>query len=158
MEKVKKQSQIGGISIISFVVIVTISLAYYQFVYTPAINAKPEVSEEILNPSGTTEISIVEGSSLPSNPNFYSPNEVRTTLGVSNKVVWTNNDVTAHTVTTDNDYEDPINGRFDSMVSGGLIPPQGTFEFTFTQRGEYFYHCEPHPWMTGHVAVEPDFG
>lgn len=71
MEKVKKQSQIGGISIISFVVIVTISLSYYQFVYTPAINAKPDVAEEILNPSGTTDISIVEGSSLPTNPNFF---------------------------------------------------------------------------------------
>jgi plastocyanin len=158
LEKVKKQSQIGGISIISFVVIVTISLAYYQFVYTPAINAKPEVSEEIQNPSGITEISIVEGSSLPANPNFYSPKEVRASLGVSNKVVWTNDDVTAHTVTTDNDYEDPINGRFDSLASIGLIPPNGTFEFTFTQRGDYLYHCEPHPWMTGQVEVEPSFG
>lgn len=158
MEKVKRQSQIGGISIVSFIVIVTISLAYYQFVYTPAINAKPEVSEEILNPSGITQISIVEGSALPDNEFFYSPKEVRTSLGVSNKVVWTNDDITAHTVTTDDNYEDPINGRFDSMVSGGLIPPQGTFEFTFTQRGEYLYHCEPHPWMTGMVAVDPNFG
>ena len=158
MEKVKKQSQIGGISIISFVVIVTISLAYYQFVYTPEMNAKPEVSEEILNPSGTTSISILEGSSQPSNPNFFSPNDVRASLGTSNKVVWTNDDVTAHTVTTDNNYEDPINGRFDSLATIGLIPPQGTFEFTFTQRGEYPYHCEPHPWMTGKVDVEPNFG
>jgi plastocyanin len=158
LERAKKQSQIGGISIISFVVIVTISLAYYQFVFTPAMNAKPEVSEEILNPSGTTEISIAEGSSQPSNPNFFVPKEVRASLGVSNKVVWTNHDVTAHSVTTDDNYEDPINGRFDSLSTIGLIPPQGTYEFTFTQRGEHLYHCEPHPWMTGKLSVEPSFG
>ena len=157
MEKVKRQSQIGGISIISFVVIVTISLAYYQFVYTPAINAKPEVSEEILNPSESTQISIVEGSSLPDNEFFFNPKEVRASLGLSNKVVWTNDDITAHTVTTDNDYEDPTNGRFDTMPTIGLIPPGGTFEFTFTEDGEYLYHCEPHPWMTGKVSIQKDF-
>lgn len=157
MERAKKQSQIGGISIISFVVIVTISLAYYQFVFTPAMNAKPEVAAEILNPSGTTEISISEGSSQPSNPTFFTPKEVRAGLGVSNKVVWTNHDVTAHSVTTDDNYVDPINGRFDSLSTIGLIPPQGTFEFTFTQKGDHLYHCEPHPWMTGKVSVEKSF-
>lgn len=158
MEKVKKQSQIGGISIISFVVIVTISLAYYQFVFTPAINAKPEVSEEILNPSGTTDIAIAEGSSLPANPTFFVPKEIRASLGVSNKVVWTNDDITAHSVTSDTNYVDPVNGPFNSLDSIGLIPPQGTYDFTFTQRGDYLYHCEPHPWMTGQVSVEPSFG
>ncbi|MDQ3838537.1 MAG: plastocyanin/azurin family copper-binding protein [Thermoproteota archaeon] len=24
----------------------------------------------------------------------------------------------------------------------------------FTEAGEYAYHCEPHPWMTGKVTVE----
>lgn len=158
MERVKGQSQIGGISIVSFIVIVIISLSYYQFVYVPSINAKPEASEEVLNPPEVTEISIVEGSSLPENELFYDPTEIRTTLGVSNKVVWTNNDVTAHTVTTDHEYEDPINGKFDSLSTIGLIPPGGTYEFTFTERGEYPYHCEPHPWMTGIVSVEPNFG
>ncbi|HET6590465.1 MAG: plastocyanin/azurin family copper-binding protein [Candidatus Nitrosocosmicus sp.] len=157
MERTKKQSQIGGISIISFIVIVTISLAYYQFVFTPAMNAKPEVAAEVLNPPGSTEISIAEGSSQPSNPIFFTPKEVRATLGESNKVIWTNHDVTAHSVTTDDNYVDPTNGRFDTLSTIGLIPPQGTFDFTFTQEGDYLYHCEPHPWMTGKVSVTESF-
>ena len=79
-------------------------------------------------------------------------------MGVSNKVVWTNNDVTAHSVTSDNNYVDPINGPFNSIDTIGLIPPQSTYDFTFTQRGDYLYHCELHPWMTGQVSVEPSFG
>jgi plastocyanin len=40
------------------------------------------------------------------------------------------------------------------MATIGLILPQQTYEFVFTEAGEYPYHCEPHPWMTGKVTVE----
>ena len=82
---------------------------------------------------------------------------MRGIIGISNKIVWTNDDVTAHTVTSDNQYVDKINGPFDSIKSIGLIPPKQTFEFTFTAEGEYPYHCEPHPWMTGKVIMVENF-
>lgn len=157
MERVKKQSQLGGISIISFIVVVTISLIYYQFVYIPTINLKPEVPEKVLHPAEATQVAITEGSSQPSQEKNFDPKQAKGTLGVSNKVVWTNHDVTAHSVTTDNNYEDPINGKFDSLTTIGLIPPKGTYDFTFTEKGDYLYHCEPHPWMTGKVSIEADF-
>ncbi|HEY7777692.1 MAG TPA: plastocyanin/azurin family copper-binding protein, partial [Nitrososphaeraceae archaeon] len=75
----------------------------------------------------------------------------------SNKIIWTNADTTAHTVTTDTQYEDQISGPFNSIDSGGLILPQQTYEFTFTKDGEYAYHCEPHPWMTGKVIIVKSF-
>ena len=156
LQKVKS-SQIGGISIVSFIVVVVVSLTYYQFVFVPASNAKPEVAEEVLNPAETVQVSIDVGSSQPSQTNTYVPKETIGVLGVSNKIVWTNDDVTAHTVSTDNDYVDPINGEFDSLASIGLIPPKGTYEFTFTEDGEYLYHCEPHPWMTGKVTINKNF-
>ena len=142
----------------SFIIVVAISLTYYQFVFMPTLSAKPMVSEEILNPSEPIQASIDPGSSQPSQTNTFEPKEIIGKLGTSNKVVWTNNDVVPHTVTTDNDYEDPTNGRFDTMHTIGLIPPGGTFEFTFTEDGEYLYHCEPHPWMTGKVSIQKDFG
>ncbi|MDQ4073961.1 MAG: plastocyanin/azurin family copper-binding protein [Thermoproteota archaeon] len=157
MERVSKP-QMAGIGLLSFIVIVAVSLSYYQFTYLPALNAKPEVAANVLNPPETTQIAIEEGSAQPTATLTYSPKEINAPLGVSNKVVWTNEDVTAHTVTTDNNYEDPINGRFDSLATIGLIPPQGTYEFTFTQEGEYPYHCEPHPWMTAKVDISRDFG
>ena len=130
----------GGISAIAFIAAVIVSMAYYQFVYLPQVNAKPVVSEEVLNPPGMTSVSILEGSALPSQTQNFEPKEVTANLGETNKVVWTN--------------DDPTSGEFDSMATIGLILPKQTFEFIFTAPDEYAYHCEPHPWMTGKVTVE----
>ena len=99
----------GGISVIAFVVAVAISMGYYQFVYIPEANAKPTLPEAVLNPAEELKVNIAEGASLPTNGQFFVPKETRGTIGVSNKVVWTNTDVTGHTVTTDNGYVDKIN-------------------------------------------------
>jgi len=150
-------SHAGGISIIAFIVAVAVSMSYYQFVYTPESNAKPQLPEEVLNPSEPVKVSIIEGSALPSQQKNFDPKEIRGTLGISNKIIWTNVDTTAHTVTSDNQYTDQISGPFDSIDSTGLILPQQTYEFTFTIDGEYQYHCEPHPWMTGKVTIVKSF-
>lgn len=80
-------NQAGGISAIAFIVAVGVSMAYYQFVYLPQVNAKPVVSEEVLNPAGVTSVSILEGSALPSQTQNYEPKEVTSNLGETNKVV-----------------------------------------------------------------------
>jgi plastocyanin len=148
----------GGISVITFVVAVAVSMGYYQFIYIPQANAKPTLPEEVLNPPEVTEVSIAEGSSLETNGQFFVPRDVRGTIGISNNVVWTNNDITGHTVTTDDGYVDLINGEFDSIDQlGAILVPGETFEFTFTQVGEYPYHCEPHPWMQASVEIVESF-
>lgn len=147
----------GGISIITFVVALAVSMGYYQFFYLPEANAKPILPAEVLDPRDTTAIQMVEGASLESNTRNFVPNDVRGVLGLSNRVVWTNNDLTAHTVTND-DYVDKINGKFDSTVQlGSLISPGKTFEFIFTAEGEYAYYCTPHPHMRGVVEIVPNF-
>ena len=156
MEQVR-ENYAAGISMVAFIIAVGVSLGYYQFVYLPEANAKPRVSEEIANPPDAVQVSIAEGSSLPSNPEFFVPKDARGALGLDNKIVWTNTDTTAHTVTTDTDFNDKLNGKFDSMESIGLIPPGQTFEFTFTEEGDFPYHCEPHPWMTGKVEIVKSF-
>lgn len=60
------------------------------------------------------------------------------------KVRWVNQDQLQHSVTADN-------GGFDS----GLIDPGHAYERVFDRPGNYAYHCTPHPFMTGHVIVEP---
>lgn len=58
-------------------------------------------------------------------------------------VTWTNEDSTNHTVTSDT-------GKFNSeQLSNGK-----TFQFTFSDPGEYTYHCSIHPSMTGKVIVK----
>jgi plastocyanin len=152
-----QQSNIGGLAIIFFIIAIAISFAFYQFVFLKELNLKPNVPEEIANPSASLTINIAEGAGLPTNPVFYDPTDARATLGENNKVVWENKDSTAHTVTTDNDFHDRLSGKFDSMETIGLVAPGGTYEFVFTEDGEYPYHCEPHPWMTGMVTVVKSF-
>lgn len=148
----------GGISVIAFVVAVAISMGYYQFVYIPEANAKPTLPEAVLNPAEELKVNIAEGASLPTNGQFFVPKEARGVIGVSNKVVWTNTDVTGHTVTTDDGYVDLISGDFDSIKQlGSIIAPGQTFDFTFTEVGTYSYHCEPHPHMQGSVEIVENF-
>ncbi|HXS60442.1 MAG TPA: plastocyanin/azurin family copper-binding protein [Candidatus Sulfopaludibacter sp.] len=156
MEQVKK-SQIGGISIVCFIVVVVASLSYYQFLFLPAYNAKPVVAGIILHPPQTTKVTIDPGSSQESQTHNFEPKQLTAALGVSNKFVWTNTDSVPHSVTSDSNYVDPINGKFDSISTIGLIPPKGTYTFTFTQPGEYSYHCTPHPWMKGKITVTKSF-
>jgi plastocyanin len=57
-------------------------------------------------------------------------------------VSWTNEDMTPHTVTADN-----------NLFDAGPISPGDTFENVFDTPGELGYHCSIHPWMTGRVMV-----
>ena len=152
-----QQANIGGLTIIFFIIAIAISFAFYQFVFLKELNLKPNVPEEIANPAESLKVNIAEGAGLPTNPLFFDPSDGRAILSVDNKVVWENHDATAHTVTTDTDYHDRLSGKFDSMETIGLVPPGGTYEFVFTEDGEYPYHCEPHPWMTSKVTVVKSF-
>lgn len=146
----------GGISMVAFVIAVGVSIGYYQYVYVPEANAKPILPEEVINPPEFEKVNIVEGASLDSNVKFFDPRDLRTTIGINNRIVWENHDTVAHSVTSDN-YTDAVNGKFDSMATIGLVLPGQTFEFTFTKVGEYDYYCVPHPHMTGKVQVIENF-
>ena len=81
----------------------------------------------------------------------YTPDTITVVLGKNNTVFWTNDDVAPHTVTSD--AGDPVS--FDSGASGALTKQGGTFQFTFTVTGTYYYHCIFHVWMQGTVIVLP---
>lgn len=142
-----------GIGVIAFVIAIGVSISYFQFIYLPTINLKPVIPHEILNPLKTAEIKMIAGSSNPQQGDNFIPKRVEVQLTVDNRVVWINEDSIGHTVTTDNNAIDKYTGRFDSLETIGTVPPGETFEFLFTQEGEFPYHCEPHPWMKGMVKV-----
>ena len=68
-------------------------------------------------------------------------------VSAGSTVVWSNDDIAAHTVTSGSAQE--ITNMFDS----GLIPPNGTFDYTFDNVGSFDYFCIVHPWMLGVVTV-----
>jgi glucose/arabinose dehydrogenase/plastocyanin len=93
----------------------------------------------------TTRVSIVSGSSTLTDT-AYQPNPVQVNVG--DTVTWTNDDLAAHTVTTSDQ-----NGQADGGLDSSIMTPQQTFEYTFTEAGEYPYYCVLHPNMVGTVSV-----
>ena len=92
----------------------------------------------------TTSVSIVPGSSSLTTDAF-SPNPIQVSVGTT--VTWTNDDAQPHTVNSGENATP--SGLFDSPI----MPPAGTFEYTFTEAGEYPYFCILHPNMVGTVSV-----
>jgi plastocyanin len=62
-------------------------------------------------------------------------------------VRWVNHDPVGHTVTPD-----------EESWGSSLIGPGEVYEHTFSDPGEYPYHCTPHPFMKGRVVVSADAG
>lgn len=112
-----------------------------------------QLFEERLHPPESMHAGILRGASLESRDISYLPEEIRVTLGVDNRVIWTNRDLVAHTVVSDAGHSNGYTGRFESE----LIEPGETFEYIFFETGEYPYHCDIHPWMTGRIEVLENF-
>jgi plastocyanin len=70
----------------------------------------------------------------------YAPTEI--TVAPGTKIVWTNQDQTPHTVTSND----------KSFASKGL-DTDDKFEHTFAKEGDFSYICTVHPFMTGVVHV-----
>ena len=139
-----------GIGVIALIIAMSVSFVFYTSFFVPESLLKPSVSEHILNPEIDFIIEIVPGAVIDGNEN-YVPNQAKVLLGISNKVIWQNNDDTAHTVTPDHRTSDAYSGDFGSV---GVIKPGESFEFLFTDAQEILYHCEPHPWMTGKISID----
>jgi plastocyanin len=71
----------------------------------------------------------------------FGPADVRVRTG--ERITWINCDEDQHTSTADG-------GQWASP----LLSPGDGFTQTFSTPGEFSYHCEPHPFMTGRVIVE----
>jgi plastocyanin len=71
----------------------------------------------------------------------FEPAEVRVRAG--ERVTWINCDEESHTSTAD-----------EGAWSSPLLPPGEAFTQEYEAAGEFPYHCEPHPFMTGRVVVE----
>lgn len=139
-----------GIGVIALIIGMSASFVFYTSFYLPESLTKPSVSEHILNPETELIIEIVLGAVTNGNEN-YVPNKAVAELNTNNKVIWQNNDDTAHTVTPDHRQTDSYSGDFGST---GVLKPGDTYEFLFTEAQDVPYHCEPHPWMTGTISVK----
>jgi len=100
----------------------------------------------------TAEVSIPYGSGVPGceeTNECFSPAEV--TINVGEEVIWSNDDIAAHTVTSGSNA-DELDGIFDS----GLFFAGSTFSWTAEAPGVYPYVCLTHSWQVGVVIVESE--
>jgi len=93
--------------------------------------------------AAAVHVSIPMGAGSDTSSLGYSPDTITVVIGVNNTVVWTNNDMMPHTVTS-------TSKLFDS----GNMNPGDTFSYTFTSPGTYSYGCTYHSWMKGTVVVK----
>ena len=123
----------------------------------------------------TIAVTVACGGSSPAGPNPSSNTPVAVTIQdftfspaavtvkVGTTVRWTNQGPSAHTTVSDggawtsNTLGAPVSGG-DEYGGGGS--PGGVFTFTFTEPGDYPYHCSLHPptsfpGFTGTVTVTP---
>jgi len=110
---------------------------------TPIVT--PEVSEKRAAP---VEVKMAIGAGVPGceeTQECFLPYKAE--IYPSEPVVWNNVDSAAHTVTSG------IPGTPDGKFDSGMIMSGQTWQFLFTDSGEYDYFCLIHPWMTGKVIV-----
>jgi plastocyanin len=113
----------------------------------PLTELKPPVNDAPSQSDGST-VSIVSGSSVPSNGKYFVPEA--TTVAKGDTVTWTNEDTVLHTVTSGTPDEGNSGTEFDSSY----LAAGKTFEHQFNTAGTFDYYCTLHPYMTGKVKVQ----
>ncbi|MFL6348488.1 MAG: cupredoxin domain-containing protein [Nitrososphaeraceae archaeon] len=99
--------------------------------------------------SGPT-LSIPQGASVQGNPS-YQPATLSVKTGDTVQVL--NKDQSPHTVTSGKTLEDPNKGKdFDTSI----ISPSASAKISTAslKAGEYPFHCDLHPYMTGTLKVQ----
>jgi plastocyanin len=95
-------------------------------------------------------VSIVPGASQQNNTYHYFPPKIA--VPTDTTVAWLNQDVgQPHTVTSGQ----PGAADSGSVFNSGIMPafPVRSFEYTFSQSGEFSYYCIIHPWRVASVSV-----
>ena len=113
----------------------------------PVIVPAPE-SEPTEKRAAPVQVTMAQGSGIPgceTTNECFLPYQVEIYSG--EPVVWINADSAAHTVTSG------LPGIPDAIFNSEMIMSNQTWEFVFTDSGEYDYYCMVHPWMTGKVVV-----
>jgi len=97
-------------------------------------------------------VSIVPGATFLTDT-AYNPNPIEVNVGQT--ILWTNDDFSFHTVTSEEVGDTNSVRIFDSGLAGpaALASTGKTYEYTFESVGEYPYYCILHPGMVGKVIV-----
>ncbi|MDC0155183.1 plastocyanin/azurin family copper-binding protein [Nitrosopumilus sp.] len=99
-------------------------------------------------PKEATKIIIPEGAAIPEDGRIYYDPEV-INISVGTPIEWVNEDAAMHTATSGS----PADGA-DEVFDSQILNLGDTYQFTFSEAGNFDYYCILHPWMIGTVNVE----
>jgi len=117
---------------IAAVVVAVVALAFGKS--RPAVSSAPA--------SAAHATAVVSGKDVTLKIANYSYHPPALTVKAGTKIIVTNSDQTAHTVTAKS-------GAFDS----GTVNPGKSASFTVSKPGVYHYYCQFHAFMTGTITV-----
>ena len=129
--------------IVAVIVLLVVGAGVYLLMQKPASpntntqNPEPNTSEQTTL-SGTP----IQTYDIKIGGFAFSPSELKIQPG--DTVIWTNNDLMSHTITSDSGTE----------LSSSSIGNGKTYSHTFNTIGTYSYHCSIHPSMKGQIIVE----
>jgi plastocyanin len=113
----------------------------------PLIEQLPYATSPYVMPSASQAIAASTGNLVSQASNTvrivdfaFNPSSVTVPAGTT--VTWTNTGMATHTSTSDN-----------GVWNSGPIRPGASFAQTFSNAGNFSYHCMIHPFMTGTITV-----
>jgi plastocyanin len=104
-----------------------------------------------LPPATTTANVLVQDDGTCTNNDsscLFSPASYNATVNGA-AVVWKNNGKVLHTITSNS----TANGSLPTF-NNNIAQNGGTYSFTFTQAGTYYYYCNIHLWMKGVIIAK----
>jgi plastocyanin len=125
-------------------VILPVVLALLSFVLLlgcGSYSASPTTSRAPTATTSTASTSALADQAVTIANFAFSPQTLTIPKGTT--AIWTNNDGTIHTVTSDNNVWD-----------SGNLDPGKTFSYIFNQTGTFSYHCKIHSSMIAKVIVQ----
>jgi plastocyanin len=147
--------------IIIVIVVIVVIIGIYYFTSTNNYSGTPQIIVSSVSTTTTTVLGVpanasssVSTSTLTSTVPVssdtiveiknFSFNPSTLTIKTGSKVTWINNDVTAHTVTSNS----------GNLLNSKPLSPGQSFSFTFTNPASVNYHCNIHPMMKGQIIVQ----
>jgi plastocyanin len=110
------------------------------------------------NQGNTIQISIVSGSYIETNQNYFSPSSIQITPGTT--IVWTNNDSVPHQIESGVISTSTTNakGSFspDGQIISGVIAPGKTFQYTVHNVGTITFYDPSYLWMLGAITSKSE--
>ncbi len=120
------------------VILIVVGVAAYILTLPPATTANILIKDD--NACAPTP---------PDTNCLFSPASYNATVN-GPAIVWKNTGQVAHTATSNS----TANGSLPSFNSNTIGQNGGTFSFTFTKAGTYYYYCNFHLWMKGIIYAK----